>query len=297
MNWDSVDFDWNQARAVLAVLKEGSLSAAARSMGQTQPTLGRQIAAIEDQLGVALFERTGRSVTPTPTALDLIEPLDKMYQAANAVSLTASGHTETIEGLVRITASEMFATYILPDILAPLMRTQPGIKIDIVAADDVRNLQMREADIAIRHVRPEEPSLIARLVAEQGASLYASQGYIEGFGLPETVADLANHHLIGVGNESDTLGFYREWGWPVGAEHIRYASTSGVAAWALAERGLGMTVMSDWIAEKSPNMRRVLAGDEPLVRFPTWLVSHRDLVTSRRIRLVFDHLVKGFSQI
>lgn len=154
--------DWNHLRAFLATVESGSLSAAARSLGLTQPTLGRQVAALEQELGVLLFERLGRSLVPTLAGRELFESARSMGEAASRLSIIASGQSQSIEGLVRITASDIVAAHILPPILKRLNEVAPGIVVDVVADNDVRDLMRREADIAIRHVRPEQPDLIAR---------------------------------------------------------------------------------------------------------------------------------------
>ncbi|MCJ7598755.1 MAG: LysR family transcriptional regulator, partial [Methyloceanibacter sp.] len=146
MNWRSVAFDWNQARAFLATVEEGSLSAAARALGMTQPTLGRQVAALEQELGVVLFERVGRGLTLTPNGLELVDHVRAMRDAASQVSLTASGQSQTIEGSVCISASEAVAAYQLPPILAKLRDIAPGIEVEVVASTAVSDLRRREAD-------------------------------------------------------------------------------------------------------------------------------------------------------
>ena len=108
MKWQTVSFDWNQARAFLVTVEEGSLTAAARALGLTQPTLGRQVAALEDSLGVTLFDRVGRSLRLTPSGLELLDHVRSMGDAAGRVSLTASGQSQTVEGQVCITASDLF---------------------------------------------------------------------------------------------------------------------------------------------------------------------------------------------
>jgi len=197
MNWQAVSFDWNQARAFLATAEEGSLSAAARALGQTQPTLGRQVAALEDHLGVTLFERVGRSLSLTQSGLELLDHFRAMGDAASRVSLTASGQSQTIEGHVSITASDVMSAYFLPPILKQLRDVAPGIDVEVIASNDFRDLLRREADIAIRHVRPEQPDLIARLVTEASAQLYASSEYLDRYGRPETASDLSDAVFIG----------------------------------------------------------------------------------------------------
>ena len=174
MNWKNIAFDWNRARAFLVVVEEGSLSAAARALGQAQPTLGRQITALEQDLGVTLFQRVGRGIQPTPAALDLAEHVRTMSEAAQKFSLAASGQAESVEGTVTITASEMYSATLLPSLVRKIRQDHPGIRVEIVAANSVADLQRREADIAIRNAQPQHPDLIARKICDDAGHLYGA---------------------------------------------------------------------------------------------------------------------------
>lgn len=295
MNWQSVTFDWNQARAFLATAEEGSLSAASRALGLTQPTVGRQVAALEQALGVTLFERVGRGLVLTPTGCELLDHVRGMRAAAARLSLAATGHSQAVEGLVRITASEVMSALVLPEALAGLQRLAPRIEIDLVAADDLRDLQSREADIAIRHVRPENPELIARSVQEATARLYAATDYLDRRGRPQSPQDLSGHDFIGFGDTDRLLDHLVQMGLPVTRSQFRIGSSSGLTAWSLVRAGLGISVMSDHVGRAAPGIEPVLPEMEP-VRFPVWLTTHRELHTSRRIRIVFDHLAAFFLQ-
>lgn len=291
MNWQSVAFDWNQARAFLATVEEGSLSAAARALGLTQPTLGRQVTALEAELGVVLFERVGRSLVLTPSGVELLEHVRAMYAAANQLSLTASGQSQSIEGLVRVTATDILSVHVLPPAVVTLRKIAPRLDIQIIAANDIRDLQRREADIAIRHVRPEQPDLIARLVCEPTAHAYASKSYIEKYGRPKSLAELSTHSFIGDVGDGRVLEALKEFGLDLSPENFRVGANSGVVEWEMAQNGLGVAIMADRIAAAAPQMKRLLPDMKPIV-FPVWLASHRELHTSRRIRVVFDLLAK-----
>lgn len=294
MNWQRMNFDWNQVRAFLATVEEGSLSGAARALGLTQPTLGRQVTGLEQDLGVVLFERTGRTLTLTQSGAELLDHVRAMGEAANRISLAASGQAQSIDGEVRITASDMMSAYHLPPIIAELRRQAPLLQIELIAANDIRDLLRREADIAIRHVRPEQPDLIARLVSEGTGRFYASHTYLKNNGEPKTIAELANHDFIGFGDTERMLGHLNPAGIPVTADNFLVGSASGIVAWELARQGLGIAVMSDQLAKLYSDMVPLLPDMEPF-RFPIWLATHRELHTSRRIRLVFDHLAEAFS--
>src|SRR3954453_21537219 len=162
MNWDAVDFDWNQARAFHVTAREGSLSAAARKLKQTQPTLSRQVAALEEQLGVTLFERVGKRLILSETGRDLLDHVAAMGDAAGLVALAATGRSQGIVGEVRISASEIVAAWLLPAIIERIRAAHPEIDVRVVVSNRLSDLLRREADIAIRHVQPEQPDLVAR---------------------------------------------------------------------------------------------------------------------------------------
>jgi DNA-binding transcriptional LysR family regulator len=293
MNWASISFDWNHVRAFLATVEEGSLSAAARATGQTQPTLGRQVAALEDAIGVTLFERVGRSLTLTSAGEQLVDHVRAMGEAASRISLAASGQSQSVEGLVRISASDVLSTYQLPGIIALLRDEAPGIEVEVVSSNAISDLLRRDADIALRHVRPEQPELIARKLADSKAYLYATPEFIARMDHPATLQDLRHADFIAYGPPDEMLAHLVAMGVPLTRANIRYHSDSGVVGWQMVRQGLGVGVMSEHVAALSPEVVRVLPDQAP-VKFPTWLVSHRELITSRRIRLVFDMLAKAF---
>ena len=294
MNWQSIRFDWNQVRAFLVTAEEGSFSAAARALGLTQPTLGRQVAALEEHLGVTLFERVGRSLSLTASGLELLDHVRAMGDAASRVSLTASGQAQSIEGQVYITATDLMAMYFLPDALKRLSQTAPGIEIEIVASNDVRDLRRREADIAIRHGRPQQPDLIAKLIRETSAHLYAASGYLERFGRPKKPEDLTGAVFIGFDQTDQLPARLRELGLALTPDDFKLISESGAVAWEMVKQGLGIGFMARDIAERTPGVERVLP-DLPPMFFPIWLATHRELHTSRRIRLVFDVLAEALA--
>lgn len=286
-------FDWNLAKTFLAVADEGSLSAAARVLGQTQPTVSRQIAALEDSLSVTLFERTGRSVELTHSGIELLDHVRAMATGANMVSLAASGQSQSIEGQVRITASELMSAYILPPILQDLNNQAPSLGIDVIADNGVRDLVRREADIAIRHVRPDQPNLLMRRVRDETMRFYASPAYLQIRGQP-TKADMSSHQIISFVDQDRMLDYLLPIGLNLTRTNFRLSSSSQLVALEMARRGLGMIIAPDWIAQGLTDFVHVLDEVEPF-SIPTWLVTHSEMKTSRRIRLVFDHLVDKLS--
>lgn len=293
--WQTINFDWNQARAFLVTAEEGSLSAAARALRQTQPTLGRQVAALEERLGVTLFERVGRSLSLTEAGLDLLGHVKAMAEAAGQVSLAASGQSQTIEGLVVITASDLLSAYSLPPILDELRDLAPGIDIEVVASNEIRDLKRREADIAIRHVRPDQPDLIAKQVPDTTAYFYAAPSYLKRHGRPESIEDLAKAVFVATGDIASYLNAIQPLGLPVTRANFKYTSDSGFVSWEMVKQGLGMCIMTTELAAVTPGVDQVLPEFPPMP-VPIWLVTHRELRTNRRIRLVFDFLSDAFTK-
>ena len=289
MDWRSVRFDWNRARAFLVTAEEGSLSAAARALGMTQPTLGRQVTALEEELGVLLFERVGRGLTLTTGGMDLLEHVRTMGEAANHVSLAASGQSQRIEGTICITASEVISAFLLPPILARLRRTHPGVEIKLVASNAIHDLRRREADIAIRSGRPTDPNLVATRLRDTPARLYATPGYVNQLGNPATAADLGRADFIGFGDDDRFLHGLNALGFDLTPKNFPIQVANHMVLWELVKSGLGIGAIIDEIGDAEPLVERVLPLMAP-IPVPAWLVSHREVHTSRRVRLVFDLL-------
>ncbi|MDA8584681.1 LysR family transcriptional regulator [Rhodobacteraceae bacterium] len=296
MNWQAITFDWNQVRAFLATLEEGSLSAAARALNLTQPTLGRQVAALETELGVTLFERAGRKVVPTPAALEIAEHVRDMGEAAARFSLAANGQSQSIEGEVKISASEIYSMVILPDLIEHLRAEHPGIVIDIVATNALSDLRSREADIAIRNAEPSDPDLIARKMGNQAGGLFASPAFVAKYGPFRSVDDLAGVPFIGVGDEGQFLTALNARGVPVTEASIVAKSTNHLVHWELTKRGLGIGANGSGMAAMSDEVVPILS-DVLTFEFPVWLVAPRELKTNRRVRLVFDALARHLTKL
>ncbi|MBI3435208.1 MAG: LysR family transcriptional regulator [Proteobacteria bacterium] len=294
MNWQAVSFDWNHVRAFLATVEEGSLSAAARALGLTQPTLGRQVTALEQNLGVMLFERGRRSMSLTQPGLELLDHVRAMGEAARRISLTATGQSRTIEGQVSISASEVVSAYVLPPVLKKLRGLAPGIEIDVIASNSLSDLSRREADIAIRHVRPEQPDLIAKLVRETTGHLYAATAYLDAHGRPGSAGALSKADFIGFESPERLLSVLNARGISLTRRNFKLTSANGVVVLEMVKQGLGIGVMAKEIAALMPGIECVLPQLDP-IPIPIWLTTHRELHTSRRIRLVFDLLADAFS--
>lgn len=291
MDWRSVRFDWNRARAFLVTAEEGSLSAAARSLGMAQPTLGRQVDALEEELGVVLFERSGRGLILTPSGLELLEHVRVMGEAAGRVSLAASGQSQNVEGTIRVTASEIQAAYLLPPIVAKLRHHAPGITVDLVASNAAGDIRRREADIAIRSFRPAEPELIAKKIRDDAARLYATPAYLDSIGNPRS-SDAARAIFVGFDETDRYLDGLNASGLGLAKANIMAISSSHLVHWAMVKAGVGIGIAPDVIGDADPGVVRVFDDMfEPMI-FPMWLTTHRELNTSRRVRTVFDFLAR-----
>ncbi|WP_299773299.1 LysR family transcriptional regulator [uncultured Tateyamaria sp.] len=288
-------FDWTHLRAFLATAETGSLSAAARQLGLAQPTIGRQVSALEDALRLTLFERTSRTMTLTDAGRDLLIEARKMGDAAARITVMAQGRRQGLDGIIRVTASDMMSAYVLPDTLLKLRDLAPRLRVDVIAANDIRDILKREADIAIRHVRPTEADLIARKIGDSSAHLYASKSYVAARGSPKTVEDLKEHDFISMADDDAFVAAMEEYGIPVSRANLRSGSTSGITTWELLRKGFGIFPMSDHIGDQFDDAVRLLDGVTDL-SFPVWLVTHRELHTSKRIRLVFDLLAEMLSE-
>ena len=294
MNWNATQLDWNRIRAFLATAEAGSLSAAARALGLTQPTLGRQIAALERELGVVLFERAGRGLVLTPTAGALLDHVRMMGEAAGRLALAATGQSQRIEGPIRITATEACAAHILPPIITRLRAAHPGITVEIRATDRTADLLRREADIAIRNFDPREPELIARKVGEDRGRPYATPGYLGKLGHPRAWDNLAQAAFVGFGEASGFIEGMRALGLPVTAQQVPIQVDSHLVHWELVKQGAGIGFNTEAVGDAEALVCRVLPDAAPIV-FPIWLVTHRELHTSRRVRVVFDLLSDALS--
>lgn len=284
--------DWNQIRAFVETADTGSLSAAARKLGLTQPTLSRQVAAAEQQLGLTLFERVGKSMVITDAGLALLEPARTMATAADELRLAASGHSQAVDGLVTVSASETVAAYLVPPVLRRLRETAPGLVVELVTSDSISDLQRGEADIALRNVAPTQPELIGRRLRDGEAGFYASADWVRRHGHPRTADEALHCSFVGAVRDGRYLQMLRHQGLQLEERNFSCYARNTLSYWALAQRGLGIAAMMNEIADMTPEMVRVLE-EVPPIRFPFWLVTHRALRSSRRIRVVFDALAEA----
>ena len=296
MDWRSTKFDWNRARAFLVTAEEGSLAAAARSLGMAQPTLGRQVTALEREIGVDLFTRRGRGLELTPNGIKLLAHVRLMGEAASRFSLSASGKSEFIEGNVCITASELLSAFVLPPMIQTLRDMEPGIEIEINATNEERDLNRREADIAIRNFRPTQPELITRKLGSVRGHLYAAKSYLKQLGNPKSMAELNKASYIDTEKPGRLLALLNAQGFNLSQQNFPVISNSHIVQWELVKLGAAITATVEDIGDNEPLVERLVIPGLSPIEMDLWIVTHNELRTSRRIRRVFDFLVSEFSR-
>jgi DNA-binding transcriptional LysR family regulator len=292
----SRDFDWSLARTFLAALESGSLLGAAKRLGSSQPTVGRQISELESQLGVALFERTGRGLVPTASALQLAVSAQAMEAAALQLARSGSGSQKQVGGMVRITASQPVACYLLPPILSDMRRALPEIQVELESSNVVSNLLRREADIAVRMVRPDQATLVARKIGAVKVGIYASRDYLARRGTPKQPMDLIGHDMIGYDKGEDIIRGFRAAGQSISREAFAFRTDDLIVQWQAARAGLGIGFFATYLARTDPNVLTLLPA-MALPELPMWLTVHREIRTSQRIRAAFDFLAAALPRV
>lgn len=294
MDWRGLRFDWNHIRAFLVTAEEGSLSSAARTLGMAQPTLGRQVRALEESLKVLLFERHGRGLELTPTGLSLLKHAKQMAESANQLSLLASGQSEAIEGRVCLSATDSMAAYMLPPLLCELRSLYPKITVELLVTNSVSDLRRREADIALRAVEPTQPDLIARKLKDFYAYLYATPDYLKAVGATNEISSLEAASFIGFENSAALIDELSKRGLNISEENLCIISENHMVHWELVKKGMGIGIMMSEIGDSEPTVVRACEKFTPYVG-GLWIVSHRELRTSRRVKVVFDFFADKLS--
>lgn len=283
-------FDWTLVRSFLSVLDQGSLLGAARVMHTSQPTAGRHIAELESQWGVVLFERTGRGLVPTGDALRLAESARTMEAAAHQLTRTLSHVQTQTTGTVRITASVPVAVTLMPQLLAQMRLSLPDIQVELVSSNEVSNLLRREADIAVRMVRPQQGTLIAKKIGDVGLGAFAHRDYLARRAPLRKPADLLQHDLIGSDTDNSILQGFAAMGHPIGREAFALRTDDFIVQWQAVRAGLGVGFVANYMTRAEPDVLPVLQGTLKVPALPMWLAVHREVRTSQRIRAVYDFL-------
>lgn len=286
--------DWSHYRSFLSVLRDRSLSGAARSLNLTQPTLARHIDALEQQLGFELFTRSQQGLAPTEAALALAPYAESIAANAAALLRAASGIGQTVEGTVRVTASEIVGAEVLPPMLGKLRRAHAGLEFELVLSNAVDNLLRRDADIAVRMVEPVQEALVVKKLGSVSVGLYAHKSYLKRTGTPSSLKDLASHTLIGYDRETPALRALRRR--LPGSEALRFAfrADSDIAQLQALRAGVGIGFCQAGLARRDSALVPVLAGTVSL-KLGVWLVMHENLRSTPRCRAVFDGLVTELS--
>jgi DNA-binding transcriptional LysR family regulator len=288
--------DWSLVQAFLTVAESGSLSAAARVLGASQPTLGRQIRAMEEQLGAELFLRHERGLSLTDTGAALLAPARAMRDALHQIELRAVGSAEALQGTVRIAASVVVATHHLPRIVADVRVREPQIAIELDASDDTSNLHYREADIAIRMFRPTQLDLVTQHLGDLELGAFAAHSYVARRGLPARREDLLQHELVGFDKSSRMLDAFAAAGQRVERDWFKTRTDDPTAYWELVRAGCGIGFAQRSIGLRDPELVELPLRLE-LPRLPVWLTMHETLRHAPRVRRVWELLAEGLKSM
>ena len=286
-----MQLDWSYVQSFAAVAEHGSLSAAARALNSSQPTLSRHISALESTIGTRLFERSRSGMDLTSAGLDLMQHAAQMADAAARFSVVSDGQSVDPAGTVRITASQIVATYMLPEVLTKLRQAHPQITIEVVASDTTENLLRREADIALRMYRPTQLDVISKHIGDLHIAAYAAHGYIARRGLPSGIDDFHAHDVIGYDRSPLIIDGMRAAGLEVTPAFFAFRCDDQVVCWQMVLAGCGIGFGQFGMGDTDPRVRRV-SGDHPVASLPVWLTAHPELRTHARVRRVFDWLAQ-----
>jgi DNA-binding transcriptional LysR family regulator len=283
---------WDLYRSLLSVLKHGSLSAAARELGLTQPTLGRHIEALEEMLGQQLFTRSPQGLLPTEAARTL-EPFAEVLATTSAALLrAAAGDRERVAGTVRISASEVIGVEVLPPILSGFQEQYPELTIELSATDEIEDILNREADIAIRMAEPSQNALVVRHIGRIPLGFYAHRRYLDRHGVPATMEDLAGHRLIGHDRETAYVRLMAKRFPVLAGTRYSFKADNNLAQLAAIRAGLGIGLCQVGLVRDNPDLVRLLP-DRFELPLETWVAMHEDMKSSPRCRATFDALVEG----
>lgn len=293
MDWQAINFDWNRARAFYVTVKEGSLSAAAKALELSQPTLSRQVTALETELKTVLFERVGKGLELTPTGKALYEQVGSMAEAAASFSLLAAGNESDIAGLVRISATEMTAFFTLPPIIREFHQQYPSIQIEVIVTNETSDLKRREADIAIRAYRPEQPDLIIRKINDMNVNLFASKYYVQ---QNQTLFDenrISDAAFVGFGSNDEYIAILKQY-FDLSISHKNFScySVNHNVNWQLVKQGMGIGGILSDVGNNDPDIIAVFPP-EKAVKGELYLVSHRELRVNPRMKIAFDFFAQA----
>jgi len=286
--------NWEWYRSFVAVLETGSLSAAGRALGMTQPTVGRHVDSLEAALQLKLFTRSFDGFAPTDAALELKPYAASLAATAAALRRVATSQGDGVRGTVRLTASEIVSSEVLPPILADLRDAHPALVIELVPTNKVENLLRRDADIAVRMVAPSQDALVARRVAAIEVGLHAHRRYLSRHGTPRTLDELGRHALIGWDTETAYIRRFQERYPQITRESFAFRTDSDVAQLAAIRAGVGVGFCQARLAARDPDMVRLFKSAISL-NLETWIAMHADLRDSPRCAVTFAALASGLA--
>ncbi len=283
--------DWDDLKIAHAVARHGSLSAAARALGSTQPTVSRRLNALERRLGVKLFERETGGLTPGPLLTTLLEPLDEMDELAGAVERRIAARDTGLKGTITLTSLAWFGDDVLAPLLARFCIRHPDVIIDLINDPRRFNLSRREADVAVRVGNFDQGDLVERKVADVSYGLYASETYVRRHGQPDFARKGADQHVVAL-NPSPIKVVPIEWLKAMLPRAAIVLRTNGVQSHVAAlEAGEAMAALPRVIGDRRPGLVR-FATPIPEPSQPVKIGVHADLRDTPRIRSVIDFLVQ-----
>lgn len=283
--------DWSLVQSFLAVADGGSLSAAAQALGRSQPTLGRQVQALETALGVQLFDRHARGLRPTAAGAALLPHARAMATAVQALSMAAAEQAGETAGTVRVTASLFLSHYVLPGALARIRQEAPEIAIELAPSDESESLHFREADIALRMYRPTQLDLVTRHLGDIEIGAFAATAYLDRAGRPQRIEDLAGHDLVGFDRNPLILETMRAMGLPAAREDFAVRCDNQATYMALIRAGCGVGFVQVPVGRAEPLVEELpmALGIPPL---PVWITAHEKMRRTPRIQRAWDLLVR-----
>lgn len=285
---------WQLLQSFAAIVEHRSLSAAARALTVSQPTLSRHLGVLEETLGTRLFVRNSEGMEITPKGESYYAEVRKMADSAARLTRQDPDAPDEISGTVRLSASQITATYLLPDMLTNLRRTVPKLSIELVSSDATHNLLRREADIAVRMYRPTQSDIFVKKVAELELGIFAHKSYLDGKKEIRSEADLFGHDMIGYDQNTIIIDGMKALGLSVERDFFAFRSDDQVVCWQMVVAGFGIGFMQTKLGRNHPDLVQILP-DFPIGSLPVWLAAHKELKSSPRVRTAFDHLAAAFA--
>ncbi len=290
-------WQWDDVRYFLALSRARSLSGAARALQVDHATVGRRLATIEDQLGAKLFDRTPQGFAITAAGRAILSECEAMESSAAEVNRLVAGHDARLSGLVRVATTEVLARLVVVPAAAALMRRYLALQVEMMTGLHIVDVARREADIALRLNRPDDPSVVCRKLGEFAFTLYASPDYVARHRARDSSSGLEDHSIVSyLGAPSwfrEALGASCV---ALGRSRVALFSNSPFVQLKAVADGIGIGFLACAQADLDPALTR-LNPDQPPVRRPVWLVTHQDLRRIAKIRLVSNAIAETFARI